>query len=138
MRWNSLIAFIITFVAFPCVMFAQKHSNVYMKVDSIIRFDLKFNIESAIKAKVEPAKTNELIDRDAKGKPEFPVLMLDGKFIDMGILDSYEKNQIREFLVMKSAYFKTLVLFGSQNSAEAIFIYTKEYILPQNDEFFVL
>ncbi len=106
------------------IAFGQKHSDLYLKVDSIVRYQLKFNVDSAMAA--NNARKNIII-RDAEGiRILYPLILLNGNIIDQGQLDLYHYNRIKKIEVWTPNDAKTGALYGSRGSAGVIFISAKK------------
>ncbi|RYE26468.1 MAG: hypothetical protein EOP45_03925 [Sphingobacteriaceae bacterium] len=107
-------------------MFSQNTSDLYKKVDLILRGKLGFNIDSARLAnrKIESKRLNI---RDSKYPPAFPVILFNGKPIEIQKLNDHQLSSIKTIKVVKRDDPQAKSLFGSRGALGAIFISSKTY-----------
>jgi hypothetical protein len=79
----------------------RQHSDLYLRVDSIIRYQLKFNIDSA-----------ELINKKKLGNAQWPVnnqhvrssslvLLLNSRLVNRSELDAYPLSSVKSLIKTK-------------------------------------
>ena len=107
--------------------FSQHRSNLYMKVDSIIRYELHFNIDSA---QHFDKQRSVLVYRDAISSPTYPLIFLDEKLIEIADLEHYQRKNIRKYEVVKPSNAKAAAIYGSRGSKGVIFVYSDKFKRP--------
>ncbi|MGI4776491.1 MAG: hypothetical protein ACRYE9_06240 [Janthinobacterium lividum] len=105
---------------------SQTTSDLYKKVDSILKHELNFNVDSARIANHRTDSTR-LNSRDAIYPPAFPVILFNGKPIEVQRLNNYHLKSIKMIKVIKRNDLQAKALFGSRGALGAIVIYSKAY-----------
>lgn len=101
----------------------KRHSELYWKIDSIMRYQLNFNVDSAEVAVKTNLNKSKLIIRDAPEPPAFPLIILNGNIVNRNELEHYRMSMVNSIQVMKR---ETAIQFsGSQARYGVIAIVTK-------------
>jgi len=101
-------------------VYGQAHSDLFEKADSIMRYELKFNVDSSIAEGHKGQQTLKV--RDADPPPEFPLTVIDGVIVTREQLDSYQIKSIKRIRVMQRS--EAIKYYGSQGVYGVIYITT--------------